>query len=63
VSDSIIIYTVKLLGWSVAILAILGCWVFITAMAYRIYKDWRGWAVLADAIKEFRKTHPERFDK
>lgn len=50
---------VALIALLVAVIALLGymafCWV------YKIVRNAIGWPLMTEAIREYRKAHPERF--
>ena len=59
--DTIIIQTVKIIGW-LAVLAVgLGLVLLISNYAWRIWRQTLAWPLWAAAISEYRKAHPEKF--
>lgn len=59
--DAIIILTAKVVGWLVLVALGLFAFCYIFSLVYRLYKNVVGFKVVADAVKEYRKTHPEKF--
>lgn len=57
------LYLGCVLAWAVMIAAILGAALAIFWFAYRLVRNAVGTPVLTEAIREYRRTHPERFKK
>lgn len=59
--DAIIILTAKSIGWLVLLAINLFLILLISRCAWNLYRHIVGWPLATEAIREYRKAHPERF--
>ena len=61
--DAIIIVIAKVAGGLFFVAVGLWLLVLISNLAYKLWRHRLAWPLFRDAVREYRKTHPEKFKR